>query len=182
MDPSELDGLRRRLRLRYELSRLERALWGLFPALALAGVALVLGGTPRTVVTFGAVLGTLAVAALFRGQHAGRAVFPGLAAGLVPLACSLGARSFGHVCAGGHCYSMCLPACFAGGIVAGLVLAAQARRSSARLETFVASSSLALAAGSMGCGCVGLGGVVGAFLGLLLVATPVLLIPVRPRA
>ena len=63
---------------------------------------------------------------------------------------------------------MCLPACFAGGIVAGLVLAAQARRSSARLETFAASASLALAAGSMGCGCVGLGGVVGAFLGLTL--------------
>lgn len=182
MDPSELQGLKQRLRVRYELSRLERASWGVFPALALACVALVLGGTPKTVLTSGAVLALAAVAALFRGRHAGRAVFPGLAAGLIPLACSLGARSFGHVCAGGHCYSMCLPACFAGGLVAGLVLALRARRSDAKVETFASSAALALAAGAMGCGCVGLGGVIGSVLGLTLIATPALLIPVRPRA
>lgn len=140
-------------------------------ALVIAG-ALSFGARVHTSIVFG--LLALAVMWLFswRGQTVGRAVVPGALAGIVPLGLALGAQAYGHVCTGSGCMSLCMPACTLGGVIAGGLIAWGARASTARATFLASASGLALLVGSLGCSCVGYGGVVGLGAGLLATVVP----------
>ena len=156
----------------YELGRVRRAAAFAAPLVALALIAACLGARPVTAACVGAVLLATAGVFLWRGQTLGRSVFPGVIAGLVPLALAVGARSYGHVCTGTECVSLCIPACTAGGLVAGLLIARTARHAASRGQFLLGASALALLVGALGCSCVGYGGVAGLGLGLLATLLP----------
>ena len=121
MESIDLDSLERRARVRYELARAARAIVGFTPALLLVLLAAALGRRPSSAVMFGGMLFVSGAFLLWRGQTLHRAVLPGLLAGVIPLTFAIMANR-GHACAGGHCSTWCLPACIAGGVVAGLAV------------------------------------------------------------
>ncbi len=90
---------------------------------------------------------------------------PGLAAGLFPLTLVLCMNHVGHVCMDGRCYSVCVPSCTAGGIVAGLIVAGVGVRYGSGLGFGLAASAMALLTGAMGCTCVGYSGLAGLAIG-----------------
>lgn len=159
----------------YERGRFAWAATFAFPLGALAVLACCLGTRVGLAVSVGTTLVATAWVFLWRGQTLGRAVFPGVVAGLVPLALAFGARSVGHVCTGSECVSLCVPACTAGGLVAGVVIARAGRHASSQLRFYGGASALAVLVGALGCSCVGFGGVAGLGLGLLLTMGPVLI-------
>jgi hypothetical protein len=167
----DLAQLERRARLRYELGRVRWAALGALPVLLLGCVALCLTQRPLSTLCFG--LGALASALvmLWHGQTAQRAVLPGLAAGIVPLALSLCANQIHH-CGADGCSSFCAPACTLGGTLAGLGVMAVARRRGLGLRFVLAASGVALLTGAMGCTCVGYSGVLGLGVGYVLGLLP----------
>ena len=68
--------------------------------------------------------------------------------------------------------SLCVPACSLGGAVAGGLIAWASRSAPARALFIVSASGLALLVGSLGCSCVGYGGVLGLGLGLMATVVP----------
>lgn len=171
MDSTELQQLERRARGRYEWARLRWSLLGMVPVSLVIAAALLLGKRPSSVALFGALLFATGVVVLWRGQELRRALWPGVLAGLIPLTAALVANRM-HICAGGHCTSLCLPACSLGGVVAGLVVSFVATRRSLSWGFWVAASSLALLTGAMGCACIGYAGVVGLVTGFAIGALP----------
>jgi hypothetical protein len=126
--------------------------------------AVSLGERPGTTLAFGVALFVLGVVMLWRGRELKRSVLPGLGAGLIPLVAVLCVHHFEPCCAGAHCaqcMAMCLPACAAGGLGAGLVVAAVGLRRRRGLWFWLAASGVALSTGAMGCICVGLAGLGG---------------------
>jgi len=168
--------LLRRARRTYEIARFVKGLSA--AALVVPMAAVSLGGCEQreTALVIAAALAVLATALVWRGGAAGRAVVPGLVAGVVPLGfplvvCPLCAR-----------FDMHLPmlVCVAGGVASGAIVAACAAREGKDRAPFVVSAGLVAAlAGSMGCAILGLGGVVAMAVGLAL-TTPVAL-AVAPR-
>src|SRR5882724_9301136 len=114
----------RRARLKYEFARLRRAFWGFAPSLAIVAIAVSLGQRPQVAMAFGLAMFVLGVGLLWYGRDVRRAVLPGLAMGLVPLTFALCAGYFGRMCTGDRCMIICVRACAAGGLVAGLGVAA----------------------------------------------------------
>ncbi len=151
----------------YEFGRFRRAAVLSTPLLSLSILAACMGTKPIPNVIAGAGILTLALFFLYRGQALGRAVFPGVVAGLVPLAFALGARSYGHVCMPDRCVSLCIPACALGGVLAGVIIARTAGSCASRVSFVVGANAIALLVGALGCSCVGYGGVVGLGVGLL---------------
>lgn len=191
MDSIDSVSLARALRRRYEWSRAWRAMLGFAPACMLILIAAYLSPRSISVLLFGAVLFGNAVLLLWYGQGLQRAVLPGVMVGLIPLTAALCANHFGHVCTGSACVSLCLPACILGGVSAGVLLGfwAQKRlgggnrnaenggeRHGAQrhgaLGFVLASSSIALLTGAMGCGCIGYAGVFGLLAGYLIGLLP----------
>jgi hypothetical protein len=177
MDSIDSVALVQVLRRRYEWSRFWRALLGFAPACALILIAAYLSPRSISVLLFGAVLFGNGVLLLWYGQGLQRAVLPGVLAGLIPLTSALCANHFGHVCTGGGCMSLCLPACILGGVSAGAVLGYWARRRS--WGFLLAASGVALLTGAMGCGCIGYAGVFGLLAGYAVGLSPILF---RPKA
>jgi len=165
MDSIDLEHRLRRARFKYEWSRLRRALTGFAPALLVVGVAALLAPHPAAPLGFGALMFGLGVAFLSYGRDVKRAVLPGLFAGIVPLAFTLCARSIDHVCSGSDCMMLCLPACIAGGLIAGLAVAMVGHRGKHRAGFWLSASGLALLTGAMGCMCIGYSGLAGLVLG-----------------
>ncbi len=163
----------------YEIGRARRAATLSVPLLAFAVVAVCLGARPLAACCVGVMLLGVAWFCLWRGQTLGRAVFPGVVAGLVPLALAVGAQSCGHVCTGTQCVSLCIPACTIGGVVAGLLIARSSRHVSSRGAFLAGASAIAILVGSLGCACVGYGGVAGLAVGLAFTLVPASLIPQR---
>jgi hypothetical protein len=161
-----------RARRAYESERLRLASWWLLPALALAAVAAAFGAKLSVAVGVGAMLAALAMTLGWRGQSLGRAVFPGMVAGAIPLVLALSARAIGHVCTGTGCVSLCIPACSCGGVLAGLLIAFAGRRLHARLAFTTGAAALALLVGALGCSCAGYGGIVGLAVGLFVGVVP----------
>lgn len=157
----ELDVVQSRARWAYERTRLLRAVLAFAPMLLIVGVAALLGRRPVTVMSLG--IGLYAVGALFLwyGREPAKAVLPGVLAGLVPLCFSLCATHMGHVCTGEHCYSMCVPACTAGGLGAGILVARLGLKRARGIWFWLLASGLAVVTGSMGCSCVGYSGLIG---------------------
>ena len=123
MDSIDLVAAERRARLRYEWTRARRALIGFAPVLLVVLGASALTPRPAWVWFFGLGLFAVGVVLLWYGRDLRRAVLPGVAAGLVPLILAVCANHLGHVCMGDECMTWCVPACTAGGIVAGLAVA-----------------------------------------------------------
>jgi hypothetical protein len=163
----------------YEFGRARHAATFALPLAALSVVAACLGTKPATACVVGLALLATAWFLLWRGQTLGRSVFPGILAGLVPLALAVGARAYGHVCTGSQCVSLCIPACTVGGVLAGFLIARAGRHAASRGRFVLGASALAVLVGSLGCSCVGYGGVAGLGVGLLLTLLPAALTPRR---
>jgi hypothetical protein len=152
--------LERAARRRYELRRLSDALLAAVPIALIGACAAWFARRPASTVSF-AIVTVLAASFLFWwGRAPRRAVLPGVVAGVLPLVLSLTANGMHH-CASGQCSSMCVPACVAGGLLAGFGVSTVGLRRRAGWEFWLAGSALALATGSMGCACIGFSGVVG---------------------
>jgi len=178
--PDQDDLLRARVRRGYELGRLRRAVAGAAPVVIAAIVAVVVSQRPWSAATFGMAAVGAAVTFLWWGREPQRAVLPAMAAGLIPLALAL-AASHWHACGAGGCTSFCVPACTAGGVLAGLAIAGIGLKRRAGLGFWLAASGLAVLEGAMGCSCVGGGGVIGLMAGFSLGLVPALIRRGRPR-
>ncbi|MFO0678026.1 MAG: hypothetical protein U0169_15935 [Polyangiaceae bacterium] len=165
----------------YERGRARSSFAFAGPLLAFAVLAVCLGTSPGFACAVGVALVAVAWGLGWRGESWGRAVFPGVIAGAIPLALSFAARSYGHVCAGGSCVSLCVPACTAGGLVAGFVLARAGANVRDRGRYFAGAVVLALLVGSLGCSCVGFGGILGMTFGTLVTLAPSL-VRLRPTS
>jgi hypothetical protein len=160
-----VERIEEKARLRYELARMRRALFGFAPVLVLVTLAALLGKKPSVTIAFGISVFAVGAVLLWYGRDLRRAVLPGLAAGLVPLALAVCANHIGHACMGDECMTLCIPACATGGVVAGLAVAAIGIRHHSGAAFWIATSAVALLTGAMGCACVGYTGVIGLMLG-----------------
>jgi hypothetical protein len=174
MDSTDLAQAQRRARVAYELARLRLALLGVAPVAAVVVVAACVAHRPVSTLWFG--VATIAVGAvmLWYGRDPQRAVLPGIAAGLVPLALALCTNNM-HSCGPDGCSSFCVPACTLGGVVAGLAVASVGNQRRAGVWFWLSASGLALLTGSMGCACIGYSGVVGLGVGFAAGVIPGLL-------
>lgn len=161
-----------RARSAYEAGRRGLASYVALPLLALGVLGACLGTRPVYAVLVGILIAAVAWVCIWRGRVAGRAVLPGVLAGLVPLTLAFAAQSYGHVCSGSECYSLCVPACTSGGFLAGLVIARLGRNVASPVRFWALAALLAGLEGSLGCSCVGFGGVLGLGVGLIVTFVP----------
>lgn len=164
MDSIDLSALEQSARRRYERARLVRSVLGFLPVVLLVLVATSLNRRSLAAATFGGVLFATGVVLLWRGRELAKGVLPGVASGLVPLSFALVAN-LGHGCAAGHCSTWCLPACTAGGVVAGVIVSTIGLRHRLGLGFWLGGASMSLLTGAMGCSCVGFSGVLGMLAG-----------------
>jgi hypothetical protein len=172
MDSTSLQRAEHRARRAYEMSRLRRAALAFAPVLALVVIAMITGRRSGPTLAFGSGLFVFGVALLWYGHDVRRAVLPGVAAGFVPLAFAICARQVGHACMGDECMAVCVPACAAGGLVAGALIAFTAIRGKRRLGFWLAASGVALFTGAMGCVCAGASGLLGLGVGFTVSGAP----------
>jgi hypothetical protein len=158
MDSIDLSKLEHAARRRYELRRVSTGVLGFAPVLVLVGLASLLGRRPLSALLFGAVLFAAGVLVLWRGEAPRRGVLPGVISGLFPMAMALG-FNFAHGCNGDHCTMVCLPACSAGGLGAGLMASTYLVRHRLPWPAWGTAAALSLLTGGMGCICVGYTGV-----------------------
>ncbi len=160
MDSTDLPALERRVRRRYERTRLLRSTLGFAPMIVLVLTVAGIGKRPTSALLFGGLLFVTGVLLLWWGRTLQRAVLPGVLAGLIPLSLSL-AANLGHGCAAGHCSTLCLPACSLGGVVAGFIVSTYAVRQGHGMAFFAGAALVSVLTGAMGCSCIGSSGVVG---------------------
>ncbi len=164
----------------YERGRLAFAVRWALPALLLPLSSLALGSRLGSVLGLGLALVAALAFGLFRGGTLLRSAVTGLEAGLLPLALAHAAQLYGHVCTPAGCSTLCVPACAAGGLLAGAFIAVRTRRAERPLVATGAAAGLALLTGSLGCSCVGYFGVL-ALVGGLLLSLPATRLLVRAR-
>jgi hypothetical protein len=165
--------LETRARRAYELGRLRSSL-RLAPFVLAAGTAAIAAGRPAvlTCTLCGLLLALVAVLS-WRGGPMGRAVTPGLVAGSAALAMPLLMATVGHACFGPACMRLGLPACIAGGALAGVVIARTAARQP-ELSFIAAAVGIAALTGTLGCTIAGAAGVAGMIAGAVFAGAPVL--------
>ncbi|WNG38726.1 hypothetical protein F0U60_37845 [Archangium minus] len=170
--------LQRRARWAYEWGRLRAAVPGAMPAVGLTFLVLLLEHRlkPSVLLVGGLlVLGCLGLG--WWGRQWGRAVAPGLLAGLIPLLLPFLVRGAGHVCYSSGCRAFCLMTCVVGGLAAGAFLSLASLRIQEGRERFILTSgAVASLCGALSCILYGLSGVLGLVAGLALVSTPVLIL------
>jgi hypothetical protein len=165
MDSVDLGEIERRARRKYEWSRARRAVLGFAPSLLLVTMAALANQHPLSAVAFGTAMFVVGAALLWYGREIRRAVLPGLAMGLLPLALALCANHMGHACMGDHCMTLCVPACALGGVGAGIGVSIIGLRWRQGWPFWAGATVLTLLTGAMGCSCVGYGGVAGLAVG-----------------
>ena len=175
MDSIDLTKLERRARIKYEWRRARRAVLGFAPSLVVVAIAALANKHPTSALTFGAGMFVVGVALLWYGRDVRRAVLPGLAMGLLPLALALCANNMGHACMGGQCMTLCVPACAIGGLGAGVGVSLIGLRWKQGRAFWVGATALTLLTGAMGCSCIGYGGIAGLAVGYALGLLPGLL-------
>jgi hypothetical protein len=175
MDSVDLSELERRARRKYEWARVRRAFLGFTPALVIVTIAALANKHPMSAIGFGAAMFVVGVGLLWYGREVRRAVLPGLAMGLLPLALALCANHVGHACMGGECMTLCLPACTLGGILAGAGVSLIGLRWKQGLSFWVGATALTFLTGAMGCSCLGYAGVAGLAFGYVVGSIPLLL-------
>jgi hypothetical protein len=161
MDSNDLARIERRARLHYEWGRAYRGLLGFAPMLLLAAGAAPLSRHPFAAVVFGIASFFAGATMLWIGRDARRAAVPGALAGVAPLVLTLCAAHVGHYCTGDSCMMLCLPACVAGGAVAGLAVATVATRRRMGAGFWAAASAMAMVTAATGCSCAGASGLLG---------------------
>jgi len=172
---SDLASLQRRARLSYELGRLRAGLRLALLVVPLLAVASLGARGPSDRLLLGGALLSVCLLLGWRGQAYGRAVVPGLLAGLAPLLLPLALRAGGHCCMTGPCWTICMVGCISGGLIAGGALGFLAARQRQQPLVFLASSgALAILSGTIGCAVVGSAGVVGMVAGALIASLPAL--------
>lgn len=167
MNPEELADVQKRLRRAYELARLRRALLAFAPILVLVAGATVIGGRYAVAMPTGVLLFVGGVFALWYGRDPGRGVLPGAVGGSLALVLALCANQMGHLCTGERCMSWCLPACVAGGVIAGGIVSFVGLRQRRGGGYWLTASAITLLTGVLGCSCVGYAGVGGLALGFV---------------
>jgi hypothetical protein len=166
MASTDLKRLELAARRAYEWTRLWRALLGFLPILGLVALTALLVDRPGLVVALGAGLFGAGTVLLWYGRDLGRAVFPGVVAGLLPLCLSVGSYHDGQACLlDGSCLSLCVAACSAGGLGAGLFVAWYARKRPRSPWFWFSVAAVTLVTGALGCSCVGYAGISGLVLG-----------------
>jgi hypothetical protein len=178
MASTDLARVERQVRVAYELGRLRLSLLGVVPVLLVTAFAVLVTERPLSALAFGALTVAAGAGMLFYGRDPQRAVLPGVAAGMVPLVLALCANRVHH-CGADGCSTLCVPACIAGGILSGLLVASIGHRRGAGATFWWSASALALLTGAMGCTCIGFSGVIGLALGFGLGSVPGL---IRKRA
>ena len=149
MGSTDLAHLQRRARTAYELGRLRLALLGVAPVAVIIAGAMCLGHRPMS--ACGSVGdGRGRGGHNWYGRDPQRAVFPGIAAGMVPLLLALCANRW-HACGANGCISFCVPACAIGGVIAGLAVAVVGNKRRLGVWFWVSASGLAVLTGAMGC-------------------------------
>ncbi len=165
MDSIDLSQLERRARRKYERARAVRAALGFAPSLLVVVVAALANKHPLSAIAFGGAMFLVGTGLLWYGRDVRRAVLPGLAMGLFPLALALCANHLGHACMGDRCMTLCVPACALGGLGAGVGISVWGLRWKQGWPFWVGATALTLLTGAMGCSCVGYGGVAGLAVG-----------------
>jgi len=165
MDSVDLSQLEHRARRKYEWARARRALLGFAPSLGVVTIAALANKHPMSAVTFGAAMFVVGAGLLWYGREIRRAVLPGLAMGILPLALALCANHMGHACMGDHCMMLCVPACSLGGLGAGVGISIIGVRWKQSWPFWAGATALTLLTGAMGCSCVGYSGVAGLAVG-----------------
>jgi hypothetical protein len=181
MTPRDVEALKKQLRRVYELGRLRNAVLGFAPMLALIVLAAVVGGRLVLAATAGALLFVLGVASLWYGREPGRGVLPGALAGSFAFVLALCANQMGHFCTGERCLSWCLPACVAGGLIAGGLVSFVGLRQKRGAGYWVTASSITLLTGALGCSCVGFAGIGGLGVGFIAALAASLVSSLRGR-
>jgi hypothetical protein len=179
MVSSELMRLQRRARRAYEWGRLRAAVPGAMHAVGLTFTAVLLEHRVRaSTLILGSLLVLLCLGLGWWGRQWGRAVAPGLLAGLFPLLLPFVVSGAGHVCYTGGCRAFCLMTCVGGGLAAGAVLSLATLRANGeeRTRLILTSGAVATLCGALGCTLYGLSGVLALVAGLALVSTPVLVL------
>lgn len=161
MDSIDLGRVERRARRKYEWARVRRAVLGFAPALFVVASAAFMNHRSSTALVLGAAMFVVGVGLLWYGRELRRAVLPGLAMGLLPLALALCASHMGHACMGDRCMTLCVPACAVGGLGAGIGISLIGLRWKQGWPFWIGATTLTLLTGAMGCSCVGYGGVAG---------------------
>lgn len=157
-----------RVRAAYERGRMRDSLVRGLPVIAIAlAAAFLLGGEMVRVLSAAGVV-VAAWLLLWRGQALGAGVFPGVAAGLVPLVTSTVMAANGHSCAVGggcECSTACVVACSCAGSASGLILALALRR---RPVSALAGAVVAIGVGLIGCAPLGFSSAAGMAFGAAL--------------
>ena len=161
MDSIDLGRAERRARQKYEWARVRRATLGFAPALLVVAIAAMMNHHSTTALVFGGAMFLVGAGLLWYGRDLRRAVLPGLAMGILPLALALCANHMGHACLGDRCLALCVPACAIGGVGAGVGIAVIGLRWKQSWPFWVGATVLTLLTGAMGCSCVGFGGIAG---------------------
>lgn len=177
-----IDGLKSRTRRAYELGRLRLGIGPALGALSMIVFSIMIGRDPAFSFGLGSLLLTLAVGFAVRGGLLGRAVGPGLLAGMAPLVLPAALRFSGHCCAGGACYSLCLFGCIGGGVFGGFVLGSAAASGPDRYRFLAAASLLTGSAGLLGCMVAGAAGMIGMAIAVALASLPIVVLAPRASA
>lgn len=167
MESNDLAYAERRARLAYEGSRLRRAAFAFAPVLLIVACSALIGHRVGYALAFGSALFVFGVALLWYGHDIRRAVIPSVLAGLVPLVFALCAKFIDHVCMGDDCMKLCVPACAAGGLIAGIAISVACFRRGSGLGFLLVASALTLLTGALGCSCAGVLGLAGLAVGYL---------------
>lgn len=144
----------------------ERFVPGLF-VLALLLPAFFLAARPSDAVGWALLALGGALTTAFFGRDMQQLALPAVVAGVCPLACGLMAGYGGHVCIGGTCSTLCIPACTASGFVAGALLGRLWKRRHSSTLVVLVTGLVTWSVGSLGCSCAGNGGLWGMTLGLI---------------
>jgi hypothetical protein len=165
----------------YERSRVGRALAVTAPVAVVPAVSFLLGTSWASAALLGAALVTALALGVWRGGAVASSSATGFKAGLIPLAFAHGAKAFGHVCTPAGCTTLCVPACAAGGLVAGGLVEWWARRSPRPHLTRALGAGVAVLTGGLGCACVGYAGLLALLAGLMLSMGLSRLVPAHAR-
>lgn len=157
----------------YRLGRLRQALVGALPSLAYVAIAALLGAAPSTF-AIGAAQFVFAASLLYVGRPFARGVGLGFLFGVVPFATATLAQGAGHMCLDGACMAVCAPACTAAGLATGVVASIATVKVRGGLGSFAATAGVVLAAGAMGCRCLGYGSLLGLAAGMFVASLPAL--------
>jgi hypothetical protein len=167
------EDLQARARRAYERGRFRRALPVAIAIPPVASLAFVQCAEPLASILCALVLALLVAALLHRGQDWGRGARAGLVAGMAPFAFPIVIEASGSP-------ALCelLPwFCAAGGICAGLVLAARRRTHVQKAPIYwIAAALVAGLAGAVGCLIAGAAGLMGLAVGLAIGAAPALVL------